>query len=295
MGRIDDIFEGLRRDGRAAVIPSVCGDHPTIGSSPALLAGLAQAGAPVIEVGFPYSDPISEGPAIAGAMRRALAVGSTPQALMAGVAKARPGISAALVAMVSVSMLARAGEPGVFIGWLRDAGFDGVIVPDCPFEESESLAAAANEAGLAMPLYVAPGASPDRIRAIAQRATGFVYVMARLGSGTNRAPGGDVARLVAEVRKHTTLPVAAGFGIGTPEQVGAVTLHADAAVVGSALIRRLDESVDPVAGAGSFVRELMSGLSPRQPSPGRGQGSGAANAPDAGRPQPAGAGEGPRA
>jgi tryptophan synthase alpha chain len=168
--------------------------------------------------------------------------------------------------MVSISLIQRTGDQK-FVGTCARAGVDGLIVPDLPLEESERLRSLARDAGLTMSLLVAPTTPPARAAAIAGASTGFVYLLARAGiTGESRAL--DTANLherVAAIRSASPLPVACGFGVSTPEHVREVLRHADAAIVGSALVRRLSEAfasgADPVNAAGSFVTELAGAAS----------------------------------
>lgn len=266
---LDSIFADLRARRAKALMPFVCGMHPAPGSTAALLPALERAGASVVEVGYPFSDPIADGPVIAAAMHSALASGATPAGVNAEIAQARrDGCRVGVVAMVSVSIVQRLGASR-FIAGAKDAGVDGFIFPDAPLEESGPLLGLARAAGLGASLLVAPTTPPDRAERIARACSGFVYVLARAGiTGESRALDvGALSARLRHLRTVTDLPLACGFGISTPEQVRQVVhdAGADAAIVGSALVRRLTDAAtaghDPVAAAESFTRDLATGLS----------------------------------
>jgi len=272
--RVEDAFARLRADRRKGLMPFVCGGYPTVESTAGAIGALARAGASVIEVGIPFSDPIADGPTIAAAMHEALVAGVTPRDVMSAVERARSGGDGAgvgVVAMVSVSIVGRIGAKR-FVADARSAGFDGFIFPDAPLEESEDLIGLSREAGLVTSLLVAPTTDPERAARIARACTGFVYLMARVGI-TGDAPGAAVdtagiRKRVDELRGATDLPIACGFGISTPEHVSAVVSDsaggADAAIVGSALVKRMGraaaEGRDPVEAAESFALRLAAGL-----------------------------------
>ncbi len=268
MSRIDSIFRDLRAAGRKALMPFVCGGYPSVGTIAAALPELQRAGASVVEIGIPFSDPIADGPVIAAAMHEAIASGCTPASVAAEVRQARAaGCTLGIVAMVSVSIVWRLGPDACF-RQLADAGFDGVILPDLTAEESGPWRAAAANAGLTTTLLVAPTTSPQRAAEIARACTGFVYVLTRAGitGESGDVVTGRIAERVRMLRQVTDLPLACGFGIGTPEQVRQVVRDggADAAIVGSALVKRMGAAAkageSPAAAAGAFCRELGAGL-----------------------------------
>lgn len=265
MNRIDAIFQALRADGRRGLMPFVCGGYPAPGRLGDTLVALEGAGASIVEVGIPFSDPIADGPVIAAAMHEALMAGATPRGLFDEVRSARPGLGIGLVAMVSVSLVYRLEHGREFIRQAAEAGFDGLILPDVPLEESGAFLDLAREAGLTASLLVAPTTPPARVGEIARACSGFVYLLARTGITGERADAPEIEAQVKVLRGHTDLPIACGFGISTPAHVRAVVEHADAAIVGSALIRRMQEANaggdDPVEAATSLVRSLSTGLS----------------------------------
>jgi tryptophan synthase alpha chain len=262
--RVPVIFEQLRAAGRRGLMPFVVGEHPAIGSTARLLPELDRAGASIIEVGIPFSDPIADGPVIAAAMHKALGAGATPIEVFDQVASVRGQVKAGLVAMCSVSIVWRMGGAAGFCRRATDAGFDGLIIPDAPLEESGDILSAAGACGLTCSLLVAPSTPPRRAGAIARASTGFVYLLARAGITGERAELPDVEVPVRALRAASGLPIACGFGVSTPEHVRAVVRYADAAIVGSALVRRVEEAhaagADAVAAAGALVRELSVGL-----------------------------------
>ena len=264
MNRIEDTFARLRGGHRRGLMPFVCGGHPSPGQTARVLPELERAGADIVEVGFPFSDPIADGPVIAAAMHEALGAGATPESVFAEVASTRDQLSIGLVAMVSVSIVERLGGASAFARRAAEAGFDGLIVPDVPLEESGPLADAAGEAGLTLSLLVSPTTPDERAASIARHCTGFVYLIARAGITGERDSAPEIKGKVEVLRRSTDLPIACGFGISTPEHVRAVVEHADAAIVGSALVRRIGEAAaqgrDPAAEAGEFTRRLASGL-----------------------------------
>lgn len=260
MNRIDAIFRDAREANRRLLMPFLCAGHPGPDDLPQLLGALESGGASIAEVGIPFSDPIADGPVIASAMHDALERGSTPESVFAQVAGVREGCKLGLVAMVSASIVYRAGGPEGFADRAAEAGFDGVIYPDVPLEESDALLGAVRERGLTASLLIAPTTSLERAEAIAKACSGFVYLLARTGITGERGDAPDVEKRVRRVREWTDLPIACGFGISTPDHVRAVVEHADAAIVGSALVRRIDQAVqkggDPIGETRAFVGEL---------------------------------------
>ncbi len=264
MNRIDAIFNDLRASGSKGVMPFVCGQHPAPGATAQVLPVLEAAGASIVEVGIPFSDPIADGPVIAAAMYEALRAGSTPTKTLAEIRQARDaGLSIGVVAMVSVSLVERAG-PKQFVASCVDAGVDGFIFPDAPLEEADHLIRIAADAGATASLLIAPTTPIDRAARIAEASTGFVYVLARSGITGERDDAPDVSERVAALRQVTDLPIACGFGISTQAQVAEVVRHADAAIVGSALVRRMTEAAaqggSPADAAQLFVQELAGAL-----------------------------------
>jgi len=266
-GRLNTIFESARRDDRRLLMPFVCAGYPAGVSLASIVKALARGGAGVVEIGFPYSDPVADGPVIAMAMHDAIGRGVTPAGILEQVRALRGEVEIGLVAMVSASILFKMGGLGNAPARLAEAGFDGVIVPDLPLEESGPLLDAAAGAGLAVCMLVGPATGRDRATAIARATTGFLYLLARVGvtGQQGRLDGLDVR--VDQLRGVCEAPIAVGFGIATPEQVALATRRADAAIVGSALVERMGDAAragQDVAGeAEGFTRELSGGLARR--------------------------------
>lgn len=241
-------------------MPFITGGFPRSNLLGPLLRALDSAGADIVEVGIPFSDPIADGPVIAASMHEALQRGATPESIMHEVRAVRDDIACGVIAMVSCSIVHAMGERA-FLRQLREHGFDGVIVPDIDAGDSPSpgarLSEAAGELDMSCTFLIAPGTPPERAAALASLSRGFVYLLARVGITGERSEVPDVAAQVQRLREVTDLPIAVGFGISTREHVLAVHQHADAAIVGSALVRRMGEAEDPVAAAGDFVRSLV--------------------------------------
>ncbi len=273
MSRLDRAFAEARAEGRKTLMPFLVGGSPEPEAFPRTLAAVERAGAGVIEIGMPFSDPVADGPVIAAAMHRALAAGVTPASVFRGVREARDslGVRAPIVFMTSVSVVERLGA-GRFAADAAAAGADGVIFPDAPLEEIERYGAPARDAGLATILLVAPATPAARAAEIARASSGFVYLLARAGvtgAGASSDPTALRERISA-LRAATTLPICAGFGVSSPEHVRAVThdAGADGAIVGSALVAALreasgttaTENSDPAEAAHKFVSWLAQGL-----------------------------------
>jgi tryptophan synthase alpha chain len=263
LSRILDIFHRQRASGTTGLIPYVTGGHPSLEVTAAVLPALEGAlgpGGAIVEIGIPFSDPIADGPVIAAAMHEALEAGVTPPDVFEAVRRLRPASGLGLVAMVSASIVFRMG-PDRFVSDAADAGFDGLIVPDVTADgpddgPADELGKLADRRGLGFTLLVAPATSAARLERIARRCRGFVYVLARAGLTGERETVPEVADRVAAVRQVTDLPVAVGFGISRPEHVAGVTAVADAAVVGSALVRRMSGTANPAAAAAEYTRSL---------------------------------------
>lgn len=267
--RIGSTFDSLRVRGGKALCPFLCAGFPQPGTLARTLPALEEAGASMVEVGVPFSDPIADGPVIASAMHDALEQGVTPDAVLDEVQRARlVGLSIPVVLMGSVSLIEHAGA-GEFAARCAASGVDGVILPDSPVEEAERFATPFTDLGLGVSLLVSPTTPADRAARIADACAGFVYVLTRTGiTGTGNDPGDALAPLrerVTTLREVTDLPLACGFGIATADDVRRVVHGADAdgAIVGTALVRCMGEAVrngqDPSDAAAQLTRELAAG------------------------------------
>ncbi|MFK7884680.1 MAG: tryptophan synthase subunit alpha [Phycisphaerales bacterium] len=262
--RIDAAFAMLKESGHGGLMPFVCAGAPTTDALTEVLPALSDAGATVIEIGIPFSDPIADGPVIAAAMHDAITRGITPAMIFEQVKSVRDQVESGIVAMVSVSLVHGMGGPEAFCVKAVDAGFDGCIFPDAPLEESAELAAACKSNNLTCSLLIAPTTPSDRAKEIAECCSGFIYLIARAGITGERNDAPEIAERVKALRAVTRLPIACGFGISTADHVAAVVAHADAAIVGTALVRRLEsakKSGDSLsAEAAEFASELSVGL-----------------------------------
>lgn len=243
MNAIDQAFEHLRADKRRAFMPFITAGDPDLEGTSALIKELTQAGATLIEIGFPYSDPIADGPTIQASYTRALATHLTLDAIFRHFReKHRPGKrSVPLVAMVSYALLLRRGLER-FIDDARSAGFSGAIVPDLPVEESQALAKLAQERDFKLIFLVTPTTPLDRARRIAEASTGFLYFVSVTGiTGERRELPAQLKSQLSSLRASTKIPICVGFGISTPEHVRALRDYVDGIIVGSALVRPLEQ------------------------------------------------------
>jgi tryptophan synthase alpha chain len=224
---------------------------------------LAKAGADVLEVGVPFSDPLADGPVIQRATERALAAGMTLRGTLDVVREVRRHVNAPIVLFTYANPVVRM-DPELFARTAREAGVDGVLILDYPVEEAEPLRAPLVAAELDPIFLISPTTTEDRIRRSAELGRGFLYLISRLGvTGARDRLAGDVAALVRRVRACSTLPLALGFGISSPEHVAEACASADAAVVGSALVNVIAQhgaSPDVAERAGEYVRWLKSAV-----------------------------------
>jgi tryptophan synthase alpha chain len=246
MSRIAARFAALRREGRAGLVTYLTAGDPDADTSARLFAGVAAAGADLIEIGMPFSDPMADGPVIQNAALRALKAGMTLRRTLALVRELRRGDDATpIVLMGYYNPIYRYGAQA-FARDAVDAGVDGVIVVDLPPEEDSELNEPARAAGLDVVRLATPTSDDSRLPQIVEHASGFIYYVAIAGiTGTRSADAAEVAAAVARLRRFTDLPVAVGFGIKTPQQAAEVARAADAAAVGSALVQRLALNLNP--------------------------------------------------
>jgi tryptophan synthase alpha chain len=259
MSRIADAFNRLRKAKQPGLVAYVTAGDPDLARTAEILASLAKNGADVLEVGIPFSDPLADGPVIQRASERALASGATLRGALEMIRQARAAIDAPIVLFTYANPVLRMGE-AAFVAAAAGAGVDGVLVLDLPVEEAGPFRDRLVGADLDPIFLLSPTTTDARIRASSDLGRGFLYVISRLGvTGARDQVAGDAESLVGRIRKQTTLPLALGFGISTPEQVAQVGRWADAAVVGSALVNVIAEhgAAPDVAGrAGAYLRWL---------------------------------------
>jgi tryptophan synthase alpha chain len=245
MNPIDAAFQRLRKNGRKAFLPFLTAGDPDVEGTVRFGRALAGAGANLIEIGFPYSDPIADGPVIQASYTRALARGLKLDDVFAcarRLADAPELREVPLVAMTSYSLIHRRG-PEAFVDRARQSGFAGAIVPDLPFDESAPLGTIAAARDFKLIQLVTPTTPRDRAAAIAKRSTGFLYCVSVAGiTGERDRLPDELLDQLAWLRTQTDLPLCVGFGVGKPEHVWMVRGVADGVIVGSALVRRVEQA-----------------------------------------------------
>jgi tryptophan synthase alpha chain len=258
---LEERFEALRQAGEAALIVYITAGDPSLEQLPQILQMLQDAGADMVEVGFPFSDPLADGPVIQAAMDRALARGATPVRILETIARCREQIEMPLIAFTYYNPVQRYGLER-FAQDARAAGFDACLITDLPPDEADEWLTYARAAGLQTVFLLTPTSTTERIRLVAERGQGFIYCVSRTGvTGARDELPPDLPDLIARIREHTLLPIAVGFGISKPEHARAVAKIADGVVVGSQIVHYLHEFAESPHWAkvvGDFVRALKS-------------------------------------
>ena len=258
--RISNAFADERGNPKKALVAFLTGGDPDIATTERLIPAMAAAGADVIEIGIPFSDPIAEGIVIQSADERALAAGCTADALFEMVARLRGSVAVPLLFMTYVNPVFTYGKQR-FMRRCAECGIDGVIAPDVPFEEKAELAADCAASGITLISMIAP-TSAGRVATIAREAEGFLYCVSSLGvTGMRSEISSDVAALIRAAKQVTAIPCAVGFGISTPGQARDMAAISDGVIVGSAIVniiaRHGRDSVEPVS---RFIGELKSAM-----------------------------------
>ena len=244
-----------------AFIGFVTGGDPNLSISEELIVAMAEAGADLIEIGIPFSDPIAEGPVIQAANERALHAGCTTDKLFDMINRVRKKVSVPMVFLTYLNPIYTYGTSR-FMKRCRETGIDGVIVPDLPYEEKEELAPACETYQVDLISLIAP-TSKERIHKIAKDAKGFLYCVSSLGvTGVRNNISTDLKQMITMAKEVNQLPCAIGFGISTPKQARSMAMLADGVIVGSAIVKLVEqygvESVGPVS---SYVKEMKNAIS----------------------------------
>lgn len=236
MSRLDVIFESVRSRADPGLVTFVTAGDPNLGRSADILRVLDSAGADVIEVGVPFSDPLADGPVIQRASERALRTGTTLSRTISMVEEIRSTVQAGIVLFTYANPVVRMGLK-TFLERAANAGVDGVLILDLPIEEAEEFQTTAKDVAIDPIFLLSPTTSDDRIRRAAELGRGFLYGISRLGvTGATDTISDGAEKLIGRIRRLTDMPIAVGFGISRPEHVAAVGRWADAAVVGSGLV-----------------------------------------------------------
>jgi tryptophan synthase alpha chain len=263
MGRIEERFKTLNKEGRKAFVAYLTAGDPDLKMTAELIPALEAAGVDIIEIGVPFSDPTADGPIIQAASQHALKRGATLEKILVMIAALRRTSRIPIVLFGYYNPILSYG-PEKFAVDAKVAGVDGLLVVDLPPEEADELRKYTDPARLAFITLIAPTTDPERARKILRRAAGFVYFISVTGVTGMAAPRSeDVKRDVERIKTMTSLPIAVGFGISTPEQAAAIATLADGVVVGSALVRLIGEkreSGDLLPAVSSFAAKIRQAI-----------------------------------
>jgi tryptophan synthase alpha chain len=259
--RIEAAMTRLGSAGKKGLLPYVTAGLPDLDTTPRILEALAELGVTAVELGFPYSDPIADGPVIQSSFTRVLERGIRVREIFAMVSELRRRCELPLLCMLSYSFVYRRGTKD-FIRAARDAGLDGLILPDLSLEEAPQAAEMCKAAGLCLPMLASPASTPERRAKIASISTGFVYYMSVTGiTGERKELPPELIENVRTLRQVSGRPVVVGFGISTAEQVRLVCSVSDGAIIGSALVRRIMQAQDQGASPDQIVQVARDAVS----------------------------------
>lgn len=254
--RLEETFRRCRNAGESALIAYVMGGDPNPIKSRDMALACIKGGADIVELGFPFSDPIADGPTIQRAAERALIAGTTLASVLDVAKQIRTQSNVPLLLMGYLNPVLSFGEAR-FFSLCEEVGVDGVILPDLPIEESASFQKLTVQRGISLILMLSPTSTSARLEATARLASGFLYFVSVTGvTGARTLLPPNIGNKLAEIRKLTTLPIAVGFGISTPEQVASVAREADGVVVGSAIVSRIAEPDAQPENISAFVQSL---------------------------------------
>jgi len=264
MSRIATKLEGLKVKGQKALIPYIMAGDPDLDTTGRLVIEMERAGADMIELGVPFSDPLADGPTIQRAAIRALQEGVTLKKVFELVRGLRKQTQVPIILMLYYNLIFKYGEEK-FVRDAVKAGVDGVITPDLPPDEASVLIGEARNSGLDLIFLLAPTSSPERIRLVAKKGSGFIYYVSLTGvTGARAALDKGIADKVEEIRRASDRPVCVGFGISTPEQAKDVAKLADGVIVGSAIVGVIEKSADAadaVRRVAAFVGDMKKAVS----------------------------------
>ena len=259
MGRIEDAFTKLKREGKKGFIPYITAGDPDLATTEQLLLTLANSGATLIELGVPFSDPMADGPVIQRASERALKHDFGLQEILDATARARKQIDTPIILFSYYNPLLQFGLKRIATA-AKDAGLDGVLVTDLTPEESREFETELRAVGLDMIFLIAPTSTDERLQLLAKHASGFIYAVSRAGvTGTRDTVSAEAEKLVTRMRRFSELPIAVGFWVSNAEQVRDVQRYADAVVVGSAIVAEM-EKLGGVPDLPQKVGEFLRGL-----------------------------------
>lgn len=266
MSRIGPRFEVLRERGEKALVPFVTAGDPDFETTEELVLALQDAGADLVEIGVPFSDPIAEGPIIQRASERALARGASLRRILELVERLRSRVEIPLLLMGYVNPILAMGSEN-FAKAASQVGVDGIIVPDLPPEEGDELYCACESAGIDPVLLAAPTTTPERLSLLVARTRGFLYYVSLTGvTGTRTSLAEGIESGVRAAQSAGDVPVCVGFGVSRPEHAREIGGYADGVVVGSAIVERIEGAASPadaIAKVSAFVAELKAELRPR--------------------------------
>jgi tryptophan synthase alpha chain len=263
MSLIGATLSALKREGQTALVPFLTAGDPDLATTEELIHALVESGADLIELGMPFSDPMADGPTIQAASERALAAGTTLQAVLDLVARVRQRTNVPIILMGYYNPVFRFG-PAAFAAAAASAGVDGLLLVDLPAEEAEEIHADLKSNGIDLIALLAPTTPPERMRRLAAAGEGYLYYVSMTGvTGTKRVDAEAIAGEVSKIKDMSSVPVAVGFGITTPADAAAVAQFADAVVVGSALVKIIEnhgtgEGLLPEVRM--FIRSLKEGV-----------------------------------
>jgi tryptophan synthase alpha chain len=264
-GRLDSTFVRLRQNKEKALIAYLMAGDPGLAETEQLVVALEQAGADIIELGVPFSDPIADGPVIQQAAERGLKSGTSLRKTLASVKSLRQRTNIPIVLMLYYNSIHAMGC-GEFCKAASAAGVDGLIVPDMPPDEAGPLKGPADAAGLQLIFLLAPTSTPSRRKLVAEESHGFVYYVSLTGiTGAKLSNATDIQQNIHKLRKVSLAPVAVGFGVATPEDAARVSKMADGVIVGSAIVKQIAaHQQDPkmVSYVAEFVRSLKAAMAP---------------------------------